>query len=1297
MDSIVLEEEIDPNYVPSEAEVIEYAKWLGMDLKNDQDLFWVAKEGLMAPLPKNWKPCKTKDTEDIYYFNFSTGDSTWDHPCDGYYKRLYDEEKKKKEVQMKESSDQVRTRAKQDVDQLLGKGDKKRRKKSSLDTVESISAASATQKMTSLGPLTTLEKKPLPGIQPLSAPFSALPASLGSSRSGSSSTSSSGAARVASLSGTSSTRDSPTPTGSADFEPSLKTTKPSRLSSVLANSDESKIDSPQRTSDSKTTEAKIDDLESTRTLHTAEAKTSQLLSSESTQVVSSSGSGSSTTGSGNEDLIAKLRLQVRRLEGDYDIKSHQCDRFEAENADLERRLAKEKKSAKELQESHEETELKLQKQIRTLKEEVAQLDKQVEEAIVEDRQLRSSHRELMLKYEQLKTEGADSTSPVSHDAERSADLQGGVRNLEELKQRAQAENADLQEQLRIQESSFQAKLVARSEEVARANKASDELRLEVETLKSKLLKSNDATGRDTVPLSTPAMANLPDDGLLATANTQIQRLSAELSSTKIERDDLVNRSKRLEQLMTSWESDCKDKETRLQLARASCNDLEAELMALKTSVRQMTLDSADKNDKARLLEMERDALKADQSGLKAQLRELQTAIVSEPPSKELEQSPASEDNNRQLQEALEAEKASNQRSERKMRGFQEELIQLQRRLQEVKDGQVAAENAATSKIASELLEVKGLLGLAGSKILVLTAEVESTQQKTSALADRNAVLQAEADRLRELINASKSSGAGSPNVYKVSREGELEAMLQAKRDELFLNTELITSLRAQIADLQAKLVAEKAQHLSEKADLMAALTTKDASFREAEAACSRATMEVAHSERACDLAKLELSLSRKEEETERRLRMQLEREVGDLKVIASATTRPDGSDSDTLAVRVPRMFQNEGSIVELSIIVGKQQAIVAQLGSKLEEAESRIKDLKASERSPAMSALPTVEVPGKGEAHLPQPTRFTANAHNNQKDGSDGGAGADLDHSLLREMMLDFVRRRRPFMDADVDRKADHASTNWTSKITKEKKFICDARKRLRDDKVAIRLEQSGLLKRREAWKRSRNDTMIGGVARTKDVAQQLNRQTLQLNLAIDQAKRTQQWLDEREQKLDRLEELVEASVSNDDNEDDLAALGGLGKELDADATMVELEPFLPMQPSFHQPAHNQENMPRGFTFPDEVWRGESNTYMQSTKDSKTKRVVGASITNNHPPSSFMIAPETSLVNTVAVMDRRMLQFKIQREVEERNQIKIAYQEHGRWLDGLRSEIAFHTHEKSKANKKAGHHSTFEL
>lgn len=54
-------------------EVREYAKWLGMDLVEDEEMFWIAKEGLKAPLPENWKPCKTVDTDEIYYFNFATG------------------------------------------------------------------------------------------------------------------------------------------------------------------------------------------------------------------------------------------------------------------------------------------------------------------------------------------------------------------------------------------------------------------------------------------------------------------------------------------------------------------------------------------------------------------------------------------------------------------------------------------------------------------------------------------------------------------------------------------------------------------------------------------------------------------------------------------------------------------------------------------------------------------------------------------------------------------------------------------------------------------------------------------------------------------------------------------------------------------------------------------------------------------------------------------------------------------------------------------------------------------------
>ncbi|KAF0696590.1 Aste57867_12659 [Aphanomyces stellatus] len=158
-DSIVLEEEIDPNYEPTEDEVLEYAKWLGMDLDAERDLFWIAREGLKAPLPENWKPCKTTDTGEIYYFNFASGASTWDHPCDEYYRKLYDDHKKKT-VQGKkfQDTDDKKKKEKEDVAEILGKKSKKAPKKA--PKVETLSAVKSGLDKKPLG---AIGKMPLPG------------------------------------------------------------------------------------------------------------------------------------------------------------------------------------------------------------------------------------------------------------------------------------------------------------------------------------------------------------------------------------------------------------------------------------------------------------------------------------------------------------------------------------------------------------------------------------------------------------------------------------------------------------------------------------------------------------------------------------------------------------------------------------------------------------------------------------------------------------------------------------------------------------------------------------------------------------------------------------------------------------------------------------------------------------------------------------------------------------------------------------------------------------------------------
>ncbi|KAI3646435.1 hypothetical protein MP228_009363 [Amoeboaphelidium protococcarum] len=95
--SIVLEEEIDEEYEPNDEEIKEYAKYIGMDLSNpvDIELLWIAREGLKAPLPNDWKPCQTDDGE-VYYFNFKSGESIWDHPCDAIFKKKYLDERAKR-------------------------------------------------------------------------------------------------------------------------------------------------------------------------------------------------------------------------------------------------------------------------------------------------------------------------------------------------------------------------------------------------------------------------------------------------------------------------------------------------------------------------------------------------------------------------------------------------------------------------------------------------------------------------------------------------------------------------------------------------------------------------------------------------------------------------------------------------------------------------------------------------------------------------------------------------------------------------------------------------------------------------------------------------------------------------------------------------------------------------------------------------------------------------------------------------------------------------------------------------
>jgi len=47
----------------------------------DQQLLWIAEQGLMAPVPEPWE--EMKDTSDnILYYNKKNREFTHEHPCD---------------------------------------------------------------------------------------------------------------------------------------------------------------------------------------------------------------------------------------------------------------------------------------------------------------------------------------------------------------------------------------------------------------------------------------------------------------------------------------------------------------------------------------------------------------------------------------------------------------------------------------------------------------------------------------------------------------------------------------------------------------------------------------------------------------------------------------------------------------------------------------------------------------------------------------------------------------------------------------------------------------------------------------------------------------------------------------------------------------------------------------------------------------------------------------------------------------------------------------------------------------
>uniref|UniRef100_A0A665TUV5 Centrosomal protein of 164 kDa n=2 Tax=Echeneis naucrates TaxID=173247 RepID=A0A665TUV5_ECHNA len=177
-DQLILEEDYDENYIPSEQEIKEYAREIGIDPDSEPELLWLAREGIVAPLPPEWKPCQDV-TGDIYYFNFSSGQSTWDHPCDEHYRRLVTQERER--IQLTTTTGATGLKKDKDKKKKKDKKEKKEKKKKEPFKTPGALTSALGPLPSPLGSLAPLRGLDAPGPAPLSGSAPALRGSLSSS------------------------------------------------------------------------------------------------------------------------------------------------------------------------------------------------------------------------------------------------------------------------------------------------------------------------------------------------------------------------------------------------------------------------------------------------------------------------------------------------------------------------------------------------------------------------------------------------------------------------------------------------------------------------------------------------------------------------------------------------------------------------------------------------------------------------------------------------------------------------------------------------------------------------------------------------------------------------------------------------------------------------------------------------------------------------------------------------------------------------------------------------------------
>lgn len=1305
-DSIVLEEEIDPDYVPTEGEIIEYAKWLGMDLEKDKDLFWVAKEGLMAPLPKNWKPCKTKQTEDIYYFNFATGESTWDHPCDGYYKRLFEEAKKKKEMAMKESSDQNRTQAKADVEKLTGKSEKRKRKKTDKDSLaSSLGQKSATGSAASnplgkaplapIGGTLKAEKKPLPGIAGLGSlpepkrsqsppktivadnlrksEVSLLTSSFDSSSGGSGAKAESDRAHavdsipnIAHVTSRSD-NDARSLSGASATSTGTKRSKiSSRLAAVVSDSGENQLPSPMKEANNAIKTGPIDistkaeskedladkvvkqqhkdapPLSAVSAVSTVPVPSTLPHDSEAKSLISATNLEFEDYKSRTSTEIASLTTALRKAEDALHHKKTQCDRLSGELTEIERSLSREKQN----QSMAEQTESALLRQARDAKDQLSTVQSRSESLQKENDEYRIKIKELTA------TRSSDEAEAVVGE-ETIAALKEQIKVQEASIQRSVDLQNSMREELANQSSFYEAKIRSTMKTSADATEDLARLQLKLEKAVTDSEKSNKYVKENMGKLYEDAQKEVADlklqikkekDAVFAAESVRDEAHSA-IGGLKVELTTSKYDLERSEQMVKTWETDAKEKEKKLAASRSKILELEEEKQkfdlenkALQTRIRQQEVSSGEDLQSKSNVEVEKARLAKDKTDLESQLTEQKDESASL---------------RRRLKDALASNTlpSSSETSggNTDVDGREEEVSKLQAKYSDLE--------SSLRHITREKNEASQRCALLEEQLTLSKTEVAANKEMLTKLqATRDSALESMTEEMQKSISALEGELSQAMKA-SVSSKSDKE-LLQIKVDSLTREVES--------SALQHKKLTDELHHLSKE------IMEKDSRIREQDISIRDATLSDDMRGRTVQNLEQEnashrSTIARQQEEITR-----LHTALSEASITRSAPPVAPvaplvAPHVESAAVHQQSALSSQG-MMDLGVLMGQQQANTALLENRLKEADTLLTKIHSTvdqrssvEINPAPSSSAKTHARGS-EGDLKKATEILQALNIGKEESED-------EHSekskLLQEMLTEFAKRRQPM----TSNTSVMNLSRWTELLTKEIKFVTEARKAVRDEKVAIKWEQQLLLNRREIWKKQKH-TRSGGSMHI------LNQQTSQLNEAVERVRKTTAWLNSRENKLQSFQALLRSATQGDLSV--LLQIEVLAKEMDTDTLDIGLvHPFgvslaAAQVPQFGQNDLEVDIMPKYLSdngarvayshFPPEL-RAETNTYLAAQE--------------NRRPTSLNAAPMSS-VATADVNPKSLHPVKsgvVNNAARERADGESAYGAHANWLDSIRVQI----------------------